>query len=384
MTVNNTTSQAELAYGNGIATAFPFAFEAMAPEQVGVMVNGVVTPNSHTVTLNAGGAGGTVTFASPPASGAEVLSFSYPSFLQQVSFTNAGKFLPETHDAVADLGSIRDIYLLGRIGEALRGPPGSPIPALPPGDGVVVIEDGVPTLVPEDEFAQGAPGTPGGNVMAIGLFTAAAGLTIAVGTDIVQTSGYSVAGKGHAIYLADAVVDAAYVTANPREAFRTVNGRGFRISMQQQVNVLMFGAVANNVADDLPAFEAMLKAVKNQAVTTGDETNIYYRAVPPCHVPAGLYYLSNTLELQDASYHLIGAGFAAQNGGNPTVLRFAAGVTGIRVHSIDTLGEDSKPAGISAIGSQIENIKLNTDGAAGSTTADGFRIRAMTFLINCS
>jgi hypothetical protein len=101
-------------------------------------------------------------------------------------------------------------------------------------------------------------GDPGGNIMAIGLFLAGGTLNIPVGTNIVRTSGYSADGKGGAFYQYDAAVDAAYVAAHPRSAFVSANGRGFRLSLDQQINVCMFGAVGDDAANDGAAFVAAL------------------------------------------------------------------------------------------------------------------------------
>ena len=89
-------------------------------------------------------------------------------------------------------------------------------------------------------------GRPGGNVMAVGLYSGASGLAIPIGTDLVQTSGFSVRGMGHARYQFDEEVDAAYVSAHPRSSFVSANGRGFRLA-EERPNALMFGL---RVGDD--------------------------------------------------------------------------------------------------------------------------------------
>ena len=109
-----------------------------------------------------------------------------------------------------------------------------------------------------------AKGDPGGNVMAIGLFTVANTLTIVTGTDLVQTSGYSVTGKGSAQYIYDAAVNAAYVIANPRSSFVSSNGRGYRLSEDQTITPEMFGALGGTTND-----QAAIQAAVNYAVLTG-------------------------------------------------------------------------------------------------------------------
>jgi hypothetical protein len=99
-------------------------------------------------------------------------------------------------------------------------------------------------------------GDPGGNIMAIGLFGDADTLTIAAGTDLVRTSGYSTLGSGIADYVADAAVDAAYVAANPRSSFISANARGFRLAEHRPVTPHAFGAVGDGVTDDTAAVQA--------------------------------------------------------------------------------------------------------------------------------
>lgn len=133
---------------------------------------------------------------------------------------------------------------------------------------VVVIRDDqqVPVIVTEPQVVadayggqgSGGKGDPGGNVMAIGLFTAASSLSVPTGTDLVQTSGYSVAGKGHARYVYDAAVDSAYVTANPRTSFVTLNGRGFRLA--EKIRTPFMYGVTESGADERAAIQAFADA----------------------------------------------------------------------------------------------------------------------------
>lgn len=119
MTVPVTNAWSGPYVGDGATTAFPFTFRAMGTEYVGVRLDGAAQTAGFTVALNANGIGGTVTMATAPAAGVEVVPFSSPSFRQDVSFQNAGPFLPETHDEVADEAAVRDIYLRN-ITEDLR------------------------------------------------------------------------------------------------------------------------------------------------------------------------------------------------------------------------------------------------------------------------
>lgn len=118
----------------------------------------------------------------------------------------------------------------------------------------LIVRGNVSKVIAVPQGATGAKGDPGGNVDTIGLFADAPGLSIAAGTDAVRTSGHSAVEYGAALYVYDAAVDAAYVSANPLTSFREIGGRGFRLSRQQHVTDYMFGAIDG--ADNADAIEA--------------------------------------------------------------------------------------------------------------------------------
>jgi hypothetical protein len=102
-------------------------------------------------------------------------------------------------------------------------------------------------------------GDPGGNVMATGAFAVLSTLAIPVGTDLIRTSEYSAGSSvGGAFYVYDEDVDASYVSANPRTSAISLNGRGFRLSLEQAVTIEMTGAVAGGVTDCAGAIQAAL------------------------------------------------------------------------------------------------------------------------------
>lgn len=143
--------------------------------------------------------------------------------------------------------------------------------------------------------------------------------------------------------------------------------------------------ITDDVTDAYPAFVAAIEYIRDTLGALQPEESTQYRAAPALFVPFGTYYLSDTLDIEDVTLHMIGeSAGSAQNGGNPVILRFAAGKTGIRIHFVNTTENTTRPAGVGAIGSVIENIKVTTWGDGGSTEADGFRIRAPCRLINCT
>jgi hypothetical protein len=85
-------------------------------------------------------------------------------------------------------------------------------------------------------------GAAGAGALAIGPFATAASAQAGPSASVIQTSGYRDGPRGAALYVADPTVDRAFVAANPRTAFLTADGRGFRLSLDQTVTPFMFGA----------------------------------------------------------------------------------------------------------------------------------------------
>ena len=171
---------------------------------------------------------------------------------------------------------------------------------------------------------------------------------------------------------------AARVTGDPRQGMVVApasdttgaTGAWLRIKVGA-INVMWFGAVADFVVDDLPAFNAAMAALPTAGGTLT--------------VPAGRYYLSDTLNLH-RTVKLTGEG-TDWNGGAATLLRFPPNVNGIVVNHGNTHGDTTGTQG-SATGSTIEgialwggNVTVNSAGVATSfsngtsTTGHGVRIR---------
>ncbi len=130
MTVSITNARDGPFTPNGLTTSFPFTFRAISTGDVVPTLNDVVQTTGFTVTLNSDGVGGAVVFNTAPASGTLYIQ-SVPDFTQDVSFENAGAFLPETHDLALDRAVVRDIYLDHRIDGSVRLPEHETLGALP-------------------------------------------------------------------------------------------------------------------------------------------------------------------------------------------------------------------------------------------------------------
>lgn len=201
------------------------------------------------------------------------------------------------------------------------GPDGAPIDAK-----ALILVDYAGNPLPISPVA-GAP-------MALALFSSASTVSIPVGTNVVQTGGYSVGGTGGALYVFDAAVDAAYVAANPRASFRSLNNRGFRLAEGQRFNIRMFGATGDGVTDDSAAFVGAL-AYLNLFSTAGFA---YGKGVSSLFVPRGIYNMANTT--LDLIFTMILEGeTSAESGGLSSVLKWNAGHSGIRVQRFDTFGD---------------------------------------------
>lgn len=67
--------------------------------------------------------------------------------------------------------------------------------------------------------------------------------SMVTGCTVFFTSGYSQAGVGMARYIYDAAVNPAFCDAHPRAAKMSANGRGYRLDIEQGINVCQFGAI---------------------------------------------------------------------------------------------------------------------------------------------
>jgi hypothetical protein len=267
MTVSTIAGYAGPYLPNGVTTAFPFTFNVGSAAEVQVFLDDAEVSTGFTVTINtdqASNPGGTVTFASAPE-GTSLVIASDPDFTQEIAFTNSGPFLASAHDEVADQAARKAIALKRESDRAFKVPVGSVAPSF-------------------EEMAETFQGTPGGDGSLIPKFTIIAlqaggvGIDIPSDIEIVQTVGYDATDVGSAVYTYDAAVDSDYVTAHPRASFLAEDGRGFRLSWEQDLTPQIFGAVGDGVTDDTDAFVALAA--------------IYNEIGQPAHIPdAGAPYL---------------------------------------------------------------------------------------------
>lgn len=150
-----------------------------------------------------------------------------------------------------------------------------------------------------------------------------------------------------------------------------------------------FGAVADGVTDDYPAFAAAIAYLKTIAAEPIPAW--YYKGSPRLFVPAGEneYYLSETL---DITHTLIIEGEATPNG-MQSRLRFADNKTGIRIQGYNTNGAsgvDGSPFHYSGAFSIIRNLSIvgGVEGSyaglvGGEAEYHGIHLRAQAYIEDC-
>ena len=119
-------------------------------------------------------------------------------------------------------------------------------------------------LTPAEVQATVVKGDPGGNSMAIGLFGAISAINIPIGTDLVQTSGWSITGVGAARYALDS--DQTTPTSSATRQ-KSLNRRWFKLCEEAPAPE-MFGAAGDHVANDRLALQAAIDACPNGGAIT--------------------------------------------------------------------------------------------------------------------
>lgn len=227
----------------------------------------------------------------------------------------------------------------------------------------------------------GPQGDPGGNVMAIGLFTAASALTIAVGTNLVQTSGYSTTGQGVAQYFYDASVDGTYVATHPLTSFLSANSRGFRLDASHGVMLEQASGagdaiintsynLTNTPTDNAAALAAIL------ALYTSGLFNS--KAAPTIFLGDGIYYFAALLEFHEF-VSIQGSATSVGDFGAPTgsSIAFPRSIGGPIFQGNTTTGRSGTGAPLGrSDGSQLAGVNLIGVGSGSDLTAHGLQLRA--------
>lgn len=366
--------------GDGVAVTFPFTFPVYDDDHLTlynrVTLTGtysIYSPNVYSVSGVDDENGGSVTLDVAPAVGEKLIIVRRVPLTQDLDVLNQGGFYPENFEEELDLIEMQIQQIDEELDRSIRFPIGESLDELPsapnranklhyygPAGEIQLIDPGIL-----------AKGDPGGNIMSIGLFIIANTLDIPDGTNTVRTSGYSVDGIGAAEYVYDAAVDDAYVILHPETSFVSNNDRGFRLVLDQGLQVTMFGALGDGT-DDGASFLAAIAFANSLTQNTAG------RGVPAILIPAGNYNLDDTtLELTRA-VSLIGENRQG------TVLSWANGTTGIRVQHGNTTGASGVQAdsGYRPVG-LIANMTLDGSYAGGpESEAHAIHRRSTTFLDN--
>lgn len=150
--------------------------------------------------------------------------------------------------------------------------------------GQIVVGSVVASLVPGDTIPPAEAVGMADNVAVIRLFTAASGVRLSPGCELVWTSGFSQVGNGAACYLRDATIDAAYVRAHPRTAFLDADRRAFRL-IEQAIDVRQVGAIGDGSADDTVSIQMALDLVEAGGGGTVSLSAGNYRTTAPLKLP---------------------------------------------------------------------------------------------------
>lgn len=240
MTVTTTTVQSGPYTPNGVTISFPYLFKPLSEDEVQVVR--VADDGAETVLsgyrLSSITSTGAAVFDTPPAAGGSIFVRAIPSFLQPIDFENQGVFNASDHNAGLDRGTQRSLFLLRLLTNAagIFGLTVNQLANFTPAAARALA-------------AQVFKGDPGGNVMAVGLFSALGGMSIPVGTDVIQTSGYDAVGRGPARYTLDS--DQVTATATRTRA-KSLNNRWFRLA-EAVPNVTHLGAYGDGIHDDTAA-----------------------------------------------------------------------------------------------------------------------------------
>jgi hypothetical protein len=291
---------------NGTQTAFPFYFSIMEAGGILVLLDGSPVTVGFTVTV--GLTSGMVNFGAPPIAGTVVMLESNPDFIQTSEFENEGAYKLTTVNSINRRSAVRDNYLLDRIQRSLVTPRAT--------DLVAYMKSLLGPIY---------KGDPGGNVMSVGPFSTVAGLSIPVGTDLIQTSG---ATRGQLI--ADTSLTDADVAAYPLAIVKTSNGRLFRRD-QQDLRGAQFG-MDPAATDNSAALSALIAYQIFRPVNAAQGL----RGGASATFGAGIYSFTQDISIKGGTFAWSGSSGSTGYGlGSATVFQMV-GAVGFTLHRSDT------------------------------------------------
>ena len=151
------------------------------------------------------------------------------------------------------------------------------------------------------------------------------------------------------------------------------------------VSPLWFGLIDNqgnggNGAANSAALRAMLAALRSRAVNSAAN----YQGLEPVRFPAGYFELAETIDLTGGSLTIEGSASGLANG-RGTILKFPAGVTGIRTQLHDTSGAEAADGAdhFSGTASVIRGLYLIGGYSGAEAEAHGIHLRSRALIENC-
>ncbi|WP_147414314.1 hypothetical protein [Sphingomonas gilva] len=215
--------------------------------------------------------------------------------------------------------------------------------------------------------------------MTIGTWSSIPGQNLAGGGMEFRTSGYATDGDGGgARYRVMTTLEAP----EPGEA-TSADGIRLGLSYEQEINVKMFGAVGDGIADDWQSFEDAknyfdVKLEKLNAYVDGDplEPNL---ALGRLYIPGGVYRLAQPWQINKCAIEIYGD-TGVQGSRRASILQGDGGYTVLYVQRADTDLDTKVPnTGKSGDATILRHITITMSSAA-DTDAHGIRLRARAHL----
>ena len=155
--------------GNGTQTTYAFTFTAITPAEVEVELDGVSQSAGFTIAL--ADVGGTVTFATAPATGVQVTLRSSPDYLQDSIFENEGAYNLATVNTINRRAAVRSLVAKKRFDTLAAVAKGDPGPAN-------ILSVGILTkIAPGGAPTASITGTPPHQLLNLGVVTGDVGAT---------------------------------------------------------------------------------------------------------------------------------------------------------------------------------------------------------------